>query len=170
MTRRNPGQARQHGDLPAQLSLFRRGQLVGPGDRFVGLGDQVLADSGITDRSVGVVADHESVGGASDSYFPDLQVPGSLLVAALPRQRRLHVRGSGAQFLPDDVAAGAPSRNRRLFAEENLRVSDPDDLAEEPVPHVLLDLPDQRRVRRTPSCPAVGASHPALPRGASFGM
>jgi len=41
------------------------------------------------------------------------------------------VRGSGAQFLPDDVAAGALSRNRRLFAKENPRVSDPDDLAEE---------------------------------------
>jgi len=36
-----------------------------------------------------------------------------------------------------------------LFAEENPRVSDPDDLAEEPVPHVLPDLPDQRQVRRS---------------------
>jgi hypothetical protein len=29
-----PVQARQHGDLPAQLSPFRHGQLVGPGDRW----------------------------------------------------------------------------------------------------------------------------------------
>jgi hypothetical protein len=35
MTRKEPVQTRQHGDLPVQLSPFRRGQLAGPGDRFV---------------------------------------------------------------------------------------------------------------------------------------
>jgi hypothetical protein len=93
-----PVQARQHRDLPARLSPFRRRQLAGPGDRFAGLTDEVLADSGITDRSVGTVADHESVGSASDSDFLDLQVPGSLLVAALPPQRRLHARDPERSF------------------------------------------------------------------------
>lgn len=86
--------------FPRSSARFVADCLSDPGDRFVGLGDEALADSGITGRSVGVGADHESVGSASDPDFLDLQVPGGLLVAALPRQRRLHLRDAERSFSP----------------------------------------------------------------------
>ena len=101
-----PGMTRRNRFRPGSMEIFPRSSapfaadsLSDPGDRFAGLGDEVLADSGITDRSVGVCTDHESVGSASDSDFLDLQVSGSPLVTALPRQRRLAGRRRGGQAI-----------------------------------------------------------------------
>ena len=52
------------------------------------------------------------------------------------------------QFLPDDVPAGALLQEPPVRGGGEPAVGDPDDLAEHPVPHVGLDLPDQRRIGR----------------------
>ena len=97
-----PVQPGHHGDLPAQFSPLGGAELTGPGDRLLQLGDELVPDGRVADGGVGVVADHEPVG-VTDPDFLDLQVPGDLLVAALPGQRRLDVRGLRAELLPDDV-------------------------------------------------------------------
>jgi hypothetical protein len=154
MTRRNRFRPGSIEIFPRSSAPFVADSLPDPAIVSPGLPMRSSRTAAITDRSVGTVADHESAGSASDSDFLDLQGPGSLLVAAPPRQRRLHVRGSGAQFLPDDVTAGAPSRNPRLSAEENPRVSDPDDLAEEN---------QSRMYCQTCRISAKSAGHPVAP-------
>src|SRR6266700_3509615 len=143
-----PVQAWHRRDLPAQLDPFDGGQLVGAGDEFLELADQLGADRGVAFGGIGVVADDEPVGGVGDPDFLDLHVPSDLLVAALPGQRRLDQRGLGPELLPDDVPAGALLQEPPVPGGGEPAVGDPDDLAEHPVPHVGLDLPDQRRVGR----------------------
>ena len=145
-----PVQARHGRDLPAQLGLFRGGQLVGAGDHLFELGDELGADRGVASGGVGVAADDEPVGGVGQADFLDLHVSGYCLVAALPRQRGLDQRGFGAQFLADDVPAGALLQEPAVPGGGEPAVGDPDDLAGHPVPHVGLDLPDQRRITSVP--------------------
>ena len=117
-----------------------------PAMSLLELADQLGAVRGVAFGGIGVVADHEPVGSVGDPDFLDLHVPGDLLVAALPGQRRLDQRGLGPQLLPDDVPAGALLQEPPVPGGGEPAVGNPDDLAEHPVPHVGLDLPDQRRV------------------------
>jgi hypothetical protein len=86
-----------------------------------------------------------------------------LLVAALPRQCRFHVRGLGTEFLADDVAPGAALEEPAVLLRGEPAVGDPDDPPEDRLPHVGLDLADQRRVGGVPG-PAPGPDRDAVAR------
>ena len=60
------------------------------------------------------------------------------------------VGGAGAELLPDDVAAAALAQVAAVGRGGEAAVGDPDDLAQAPVAHVVLDLPDQLGVGGVP--------------------
>ena len=81
--------------------------------------------------------------------------------------RGLGVGGSGAELLSEDVPPGAGHQVTAVLGGGEAAVGDPDDLAEGPVPQVVLDLADQRRVGGVPGPgpdphrdPVPGHGHP----------
>ena len=96
----------------------------------------------VTDRGFGVVTDDEPFG-VADPHLLDTHVPGDVLVAALPGQGLLDLGGCGAELLADDVGVGAAAQVAAVGLGGEAAVGDPHDLGEGPVPHVVLDLPDQ---------------------------
>jgi hypothetical protein len=74
--------------LIAALSIraLERLEFVGALDRFFELGEQVGADRGVAGGLVGVVADHEPVGGVRELDLLDLHVVGDVRVASLAGQ------------------------------------------------------------------------------------
>ena len=123
-----PGVTRRNRFRPGIVEIFPRSSarlvavsLSDAGDQFLELGDQLGADRGVAVGGVGVVADDEPVGRVGDPDFLDLHVPGDVLVAALPGQRGLDLRGSGAELLPDDVAAGALLQEPAVLSRRRTR-------------------------------------------------
>ncbi|MEV7971430.1 hypothetical protein AB0O34_36365, partial [Sphaerisporangium sp. NPDC088356] len=90
----------------------------------------------------GVVADREPFG-VGDPHLLDPHVPGDLAVAALPGQGGLHLRAAAAEFLSDDVGAISLAEVAAVAFAGESPAGDPRDLAQGPVTHIVLDLPDQ---------------------------
>jgi hypothetical protein len=132
-----PVQARFSRDDPAQLGALVPGQCIAAGDRLLQLGDQPRPGGGVALGGFGVEADDEPLV-FGDPHFLDLQVPGHVLVAALPRQRGLRFGGPGAELLPDDVVVIALPQVAAAGGGGEPAVSHPDDAGEHPVPHVVL--------------------------------
>ena len=159
-------QAGLRGDDAAQLGALVPAELVRVLDGLFELGDHAGADGGVALGGLGVEADDEPLV-LGDPHLLDLEVPRDVLVASLPGQRGGRVGGPGAELLPDDVAAAAFAQVAAVLRGGEAAVGDPDDLRQAPVPHVVLDLPDQRGVARVPGPapdphgdPVPGHGHP----------
>ena len=146
VVRRNRCRPGAGGDHPAQLGPLGRGLSRSE--------PAIIASSRATSRSrgsrrpvggVGVVADHEPLV-LGDLDLLDPQVRADVLVAAWPGQRRGGLRRAGAQLLAEDVAVRAGGQVAAVGGGGEPAVGDPDHPAQGPVPQVVLDLADQRRV------------------------
>ena len=127
------------------------GEAVGAVDELFELRDELRADGGVAFGLAGVVADDEPVMVVvAEADFLDLEVVPDFLVASLPRQGGLHVRGAGAELLPDDVPAAAAHQGAPVLLGGEAAVGDPDDLRQHPLAQVGLDLPDQPGIGGVP--------------------
>ena len=115
-------------------------------------GDHLRPDRRVTGRGVGVEADHEPVVGqvGVEADFLDLKVVRNGSVAALAGQCGVGFRGATAQFLPEDVVTAGLLQVAAVGRRGEPAVGDPHDPGQGPVPHVVLDLPDQGAVGRLP--------------------
>jgi hypothetical protein len=137
------------GDHAAQFGALVPAQRVRAVDQLLELGDQAGADRGVALGGLGVVADDEPLV-LGDPHFFDLEVARDVLVPALPGQGGPGLGGAGAELFPDDVVVPAPAEVAAVLPGGEPAVGDPDDPGQRPVPHVVLDLADQRRVSGVP--------------------
>ena len=142
-----PVQAGPGGNDAAELGALVPAELVRIPDGLFEPGDHAGTDGGVPPGGPGVDADHEPLV-VGDLYFLDLEVPGDVLVASLPGQGGIRLGGPGAELLPDDVGPAAFPQVAAVLRGGEPTVGDPDDPGQAPVAHVVLDLPDQRRVGR----------------------
>jgi hypothetical protein len=122
-----PVQAGLGGDHPAQLGASDGAQRAGAVDHLLELGQQPGPGGGVALGCLGVVADDEPLI-LGDPDFLDPQVPGDLLVAALPGQRGGGLSGAGAELLADDVMVIAPAQVAAVGRRGEPAVGDPHDL------------------------------------------
>src|SRR5208337_2428021 len=156
-----PVQAGLGGDDAAELGALVPAEVVRIADQLGELGDHPGADGGVALGSLRVVADDEPLV-LGDADFLDLEVARDVLVASLPGQGGFRLGGAGAELLPDDVVVPALAQVAAVFRGGEAAVGDPYDAGQGPVPHVVLDLPDQGGVAGVPG-PAPYADRDAVP-------
>src|SRR5512135_2811394 len=116
-------------------------------DQVLQVGGQPLADQPVPLGLLGVVADGEPLGSFAGilAGHPDLldpQVPGDLVVAALPGQRRGSLAVRVAELPGVDVVPAAPAQVGAVRGGGEPAVGDPHQAARVPRAQVILDRAD----------------------------
>ena len=169
-----PGVTRRYRFRPGLVEIFPRssprfvaGSVSEPAISSVELGDQLLADVRRRGRRRRGCGRSRTARCSDDLHLLDPHVRRAIvLVAALPRQRGLDLRGVGAQLLADDVGVVALAQVAAVVLRRRTRGRRPRSPGQGPVPHVVLDLADQRRSRwccRASTTPAPGSRRGSRP-------